>query len=243
MRLWLLPCFFLIFCLTSCSPFGIRDTYRLVLPELSESDQGSTGMWDISWLEPDGSVLNRRVDFDCKLELSLFREAPLIVSAQPVCEGGPYIIRPSGYLSRFPPAHVDELVLSWENGFASDYLLKIADFGISPNTVNIDRFREAVTKRIGDNPWLTDIDRLSRDLLAGDLWIYSFRIREGFAVPLSLPAGRWHTEYPPDPVLDADSSDLMVELPVGIHYFLRESDHLVACAEVNSKGEVLLLCF
>lgn len=132
----------------------------------------------------------------------------------------------------------NELLMTWEHGFAADFLLKLAESGISPGYINIRRFLEAIELRLGSRPWNQDLVKLSSDLLGGDLWTYSFRISELLDVILPLQPGFWYSEYPPDLPLYSENGSWSGEMAAGLYNFVRLSDGSVVSVSVNERGDV-----
>ena len=201
--------------------------------------------WDLSWLTDDGSVRSRRVANPENAALTLSRERPVILKAGPGTPGLPrsYRIRPAGCIISAHREGLEELELNWEDGFAADFLLRMAGAGIDPARININRFREAVAERSESSPWYLDLKRLGSDLANGDLWIYSFKPLPVFDVVLPLSSGSWYSSYPPDPVIIAGESGegWSGMMPVGMHRFLRLPDEKAVTVSVDERGDVILL--
>jgi len=152
----------------------------------------------------------------------------------------PFQIRPAGCAVSADTPRSPEIILSWEQGFTASFFLKLAESGVNPDAVNIRKFVETVHLRCNGRPWALDLRKLSSELLDGGLWVYSFRLLPFPEVSFALPAGHWHGEYPPEPVMEAPSGYWSGELPVGLHHFIREADRRVITVSVDERGELII---
>ncbi len=221
----------------SCSFIRTGDDVPLTLPLCIESDY-----WDISWLSSDGSLLRKRVSRGSNVVISIPREMPVVVSAAPVMPESlyPFRIKPAGYVVSAEEPGCSRIDLSWEQGFEASFLLNLAASGIPPDSVNIRRFVETVESRSNGNPWNLDLNRLSSDLLSGELWVYSFRPRQSVEVSIPLSPGIWHPEYPPEKEMKSESGFWNGEITIGIHHFVRRADGMVVSVSVDDRGQVVV---
>lgn len=239
----LLSLFFQASFTTSCSLVRTVDTRELSLPvdgsPLNPEDGES--VWFIRWLDGNGDVKYRYLTNPSAVLLEIHRESPVIVSACPVSDNTIFTPLPAGYLSGMPVETGLSMTLTWADGYAADYLLNLAAAGIDPREVNVDRLREAVRSRGGDNPWFLDTRRLSTDLIEGNLWIYSFRQKDRVAVFLPLQPGEWYSRYAPAEVMVAGNEGWSGFLPEGTHCFYNPVENLTVTATVDEEGRVVSL--
>lgn len=226
----------------SCRFYRVWDPLPVSLPNGGLGIlQGSLPIfWNISWLSADGSVGERRIREGDSLYLPIPREQPVIVAASPITPhlSSPFSVRPAGFVLAGDKPGPVELLMTWEHGFAADFLLTLARAGIAPEAINIGKFMEAIEVRLGDRAWNQDLAELSSELLGGDLWIYSFRISELLDVILPLPSGHWYSEYPPDLPLYSQYGSWSGELAVGLHDFVRPADGSVLTVSIDKRGDV-----
>ena len=167
----------------------------------------------------------------------------MILRAELISGNGECPYRPAGFLVRQLPsgARQIECELRWEDGFSADYLLALSSRGLSPSLLNVDRFAQAVRERSEGTPWYLDTKRLSGELLAGELWIYSFRLLDFSEIVLPLPAGDWYTDYPPGPVMSAGAGGWTGRLPPGTHRFHRPADAAVRIVTIGEDGRFAII--
>jgi hypothetical protein len=230
--------------LTACSLFRTDDEFSLILPpcRFDESEVSGPDYWEISWLTEDGSVLHRRVESGGPPEILISRMNPVVITASPVLSGVPFPfqVKPAGYAVPGADYGSAEAVLTWEHGFAADFLLHLADSGLSPELVNIRRFVDETDRRGGGNPWNLDARRLCSDLRDGKLWVYSFRRLPVVPVSFRLPVGVWHEEYFPAPGIVSESGVWSGELSIGLHQMLCTVGNRVISLDVEERGEVTI---
>lgn len=226
----------------SCGFYKVCDVVPITLPDGGLEDlQGNLPLfWNISWLKADGTVGRRRVREGASLSLPIPRERPVVVTASPVTPHlpFPFQVRPAGFVSAADNPIPAELLVTWERGFAADFLLKLADSGISPEVINVRKFLEVIEIRLGRRTWDQDMAKLSSELLSGDLWSYSFRISELLDVVLPLQPGYWYSEYPPDQPLYSGNGSWSGELAIGLHNFVCPTDGSVVSVSINERGDV-----
>jgi hypothetical protein len=229
---------------TACSIFRTDDEISLILPScrFDESEVSGPDCWEISWLAEDGTVSHRRIESGRPPEILISRMNPVVITASPVLSGVPFPfqIRPAGYAVSGSDYGSAEAVLTWEHGFAADFLLNLADSGLSPELVNIRRFVYETDRRGGGNPWNLDVRRLCSDLRDGKLWVYSFRQLPVVPVSFFLPAGVWHEEYFPGAVIVSESGVWSGELTIGLHHMLCISGSMVISLNVDARGDVTI---
>lgn len=221
----------------SCSFIRTSDEVQLILPGDFESE-----FWDITWLSYDGSVLCKRVSRGSTTVICIPRELPVVVSAAPVMPESlfPFQIKPAGCVVSAGEPSCSIIELSWKQGFEASFLLNLAASGIPPDAVNIRRFVETVESRSNGNPWNLDLNRLSYDLLSGDIWVYSFKQLQTFEVTIPLPVGIWYPEYPLEKELKSDSGFWNGEITIGVHNFVRKTDGMVVSVSVDERGQVVV---
>ena len=227
---------FLVPGLTSCSFYRTYDELSLVWP-----DPG-VDYWNLSWLSSEGTVSRRKVEGSLSPVISISREIPVLITAVPRRneDSDLFRIKPAGIVSASCHPRSSILELSWEEGFCADFLLKLAESDISPEVVNIEKFRDSVISRSNGNPWNLDFRKLSSELLESEIWVYSFRQLPVFPVSIPLPAGRWLSEYPPEGEFISESDLWEGELCIGIHGFMRPADGMVIIVSVDERGDVIL---
>lgn len=245
MKLSRIPLFLVslsILVLNGCGFYKVCDLVPLYLPAggLGELQGSPPLFWNISWLDSDGLVGTRQVGEGDYFFVQIPREKPVIVTASPITPHipGPFQLKSAGFVSAADNPRPLEILMTWERGFAADFLLNLAESGFAPEQINIRKFLEATELRLGDSPWCLDLARLSTELLKGDLWTYSFRNSEFFDVILPLQPGLWYSEYPPDKPIYSENGVWSGELAVGLHNFVRPSDGAIISVSINERGEL-----
>ena len=231
--------------LSGCNFFCSGDSVRVTWPEKPAPAFGNRGAtsWTLRWYAGDGSVQSRRVEAGESPRLVLAREIPLIVSGLPETETdyAPWRSRPAGFAAPIHEPRTGGVRLSWEDGFAADFLLNLADRGVAPHRINIERFVRAVRRRGSGRPWDLDGRRLASNLGDGDLRMYSFKSQNRRVVTVPLPAGIWYSAYPPDAEMVAGPGGWNGSLAPGLHFFLNPSAGLTAGVEVEGSKTVAVL--
>lgn len=229
---------------TGCEIFSTQYSIKFVFPEedFADSCVFEPEAWTISWLS-EGGVRHRTVSSADSITLSLPKERPILVLAQP--ESGSFSdfwkIRPAGAVAATGETTTGRIQLSWEDGFSAWYLLRITEAGINPEAIHISRFCDVVRDRGENRPWEIDLRTLGEHLTEGKLWVYSFHLSSLVNTTISLPQGTWHPEYPPSEPLTAGVNGWTGEIGVGVHAFLCGEDSSVALVDVDERGEVTLL--
>jgi hypothetical protein len=242
------------FLLSGCGYFGRTYEVSVRTPNLNtpnfpdhpadtSESESRRRFWDVSWINMDGTVSERRIEDGQTVVLNLPKEQPAVVCAVPVIPGvsPPFGYRPAGGLRPAEMPALPELQLSWEEGFSSNFMLELARSGVAPDRINIRRFQDAVARRGGGNPWTLDLRRLASDFISGDLWIYSFVIPPKYPVVVPLSPGCWYSEYPPDLPLFSAAGSWSGELPEGLHRFLKVPGGTCVSVSVNDRGEMNLI--
>ncbi|MDF1569034.1 MAG: hypothetical protein RQ801_10100 [Spirochaetaceae bacterium] len=231
--------------LSACGPFGPTDSIAVKWPEadISALSGEAPAFWELRWLTDEGDLSVLIVDGKSSPVLPFHREYPIILAAYPQDPSLPdgYRIKPAGCLLPAVRAPQSDISLTWENGFAAQKILEMADAGISPRVINLERFADAVGVRSEDAPWDLDQRRLWEDLLAGELWIYSFRLLAPHFVDLPIPSGFWYGEYVPGTALSVGSDGWRGELVEGIHCFFCPMNGGLVIADIDSEGRVTYL--
>jgi|GEM_PF-4242768 len=217
------------------------------LPELTywnNLDQANHQLrWELSWMNGDGSLSTRHVSSKASIMISLPKEHPVVVCAVPIVSKLPssFRFRPAGYLDSAHKPAGTKLSLSWEDGFSAFFMLELARSGVYPGVINIRKFKDAIAKRGGENPWRLNSRHLKSNFANGDLWIYSFRRHPVHSVHLSLAEGSWYSDYPPEPPMRSTTEGWKGELSEGLHQFIRDSGIASATVSINKRGEATLL--
>ena len=231
--------------LSACGLFSPTESMAVKWPNtgIPVLSGEAPAFWELRWLTDEGDLSVLRVDGRIPTVLSLARESPIILVAYPQDSSLPdgYRIKPAGCLLPVVKASQTEIMLTWEDGFAAQKILELADAGISPRAINLERFADAVGLRGDGAPWDLDQRRLWADLLAGELWIYSFKLLPPHSVDLPLPTGFWYGEYVPDIAFFVGSDGWRGELVEGIHGFFCPMNRRLAIVDVDSEGRVTYL--
>lgn len=248
-----LPALFILF-LAGCGYFGRNYEVTVRMPDLNTPNfpdpsayasepESPKCVWEVSWLNQDGTVSVCRIEDGQPVVLNLPKEQPAVVCAVPVIPGIPpsFTYRPAGGLRTADLPVVSELLLSWEEGFSALFMLELARSGVAPDRINIRRFRDAVAMRGGANPWSLNLRRLVSDFVSGDLWIYSFVIPPKYPVVLPLAPGYWYSDYPPELPLISVAGSWSGELQEGMHRFLEVPGGSSVTVSINERGEVSLI--
>ena len=245
MKMGRTPIILAVICLSGCNFFRSADSVRVRWPETPVPAFGTRGAtsWTLRWYAADRSVQSRRVEAGESPRLILAREIPLIVSALPETETdyAPWRSRPAGFAAPIHEPRRGEARLSWEDGFAADFLLNLAERGVAPHRINIERFVRAVHRRGSGRPWDLDGRRLASNLRDGHLRIYSFKSRNRRVVTVPLPAGILYSTYPPDSEVVAGPGGWNGSLATGFHFFLNPAAGLTAGVEVDGSKAVTVL--
>ena len=222
--------------LWGCRLFTTSCPAQVILPDPTTAGfpDDQTAGWEIRWLSGDGDIRNLICGRESPVVIDLPRERPLVISARLLTETGSIDFFPAGYVGREHSGH--QVELSWLDGFTADYLLDLARSGIDPAMINVERFRDTVRRRCDGNPWYLDTRRLTEELLAGELWTYSFRPLDRHDIQLEFDPGCWYHCYIPDGSFESDGDSREINLPAGTHSFLRFSDESVLVVTVDSDG-------
>jgi len=206
-------------------------------------DSGGLDGWEVSWWHADSPVRTRPIPADDWIDLPVRRESPVIVAFRPRLSAcpEPWQARPAGLVIPAEDRGPTSYRTAWIDGFASQILLDSARRGLDPSALNLRRFADTAKDRGSVNPWRLDRRRLLDDLVSGDLWIYSFRLRPSHAVHLDLPEGDWQGEFLPAPGMVVGSGGWEGEMGEGLQRFVRLSDAAVASVSVDEGGDALIL--
>ena len=229
----------------SCGFFRSEDAVRVLWPETPVKAFGTEGTahWTLRWYAADGSVRSRRVQAEEQPLITVEREIPLIAAAVPraAADHGAWSSRPAGFAAPVHEAPRDRVRLTWEGGFAAAFLLDLAEAGVPPQRINIERFNQAVLKRAQKRPWELDARRLASDTAGGRLGFFSFRVPRQRELTLPLPQGLWYSAYPPDPPIQAGPKGWGGPLGLGLHAFLNPAASLTALVHVQGTGPPTVL--
>jgi hypothetical protein len=231
--------------MTGCGLFSDHSCITVVLPDDCPriEDFSDPESWTVSWLD-EGGVRRSLVATGRDLTIPIPKERPCIITARPEIAGssGAWNPKPAGVVLAACDVPENSVRASWEDGFAAWYLLRIAEAGIDPASVNVRRFVESAKQRGGERPWDMDLRRLGEHLEEGSLWVYSFRLSEAVSTTLLLPEGTWYPEYvPSEPLIAVGDGGWTGELGIGLHSFLRARDGFVAAVDIDERGEAAIL--
>lgn len=230
---------------SGCGLFGSIDAVRVIWPEapVRVFGEGGTVYWNLRWYAADGSVRTRRVKGGRSSSVNVEREIPLIAAAVPEAadDYGVWRSRAAGFAAPVNAGRNGEVQLTWEGGFAAWFLLDMAEAGVPPYRINIERFNRAVLKKGAERPWELDVRRLAADVSGGTLRTFSFRIPRSRDLRLPLPEGMWYSAYPPDAPMEADAEGWSGSLGIGLHGFLNPEASLTALVHVNRSGPPTIL--
>ena len=229
----------------SCGFFRSEDAVRVVWPETPVRAFGAEGTahWTLRWYAADGSVRSRRVQAGEQPFITVEREIPIIAAAVPeaAADHGAWSSRPAGFAAPVHEAPGETMRLTWEGGFAAAFLLDLAEAGVPPHRINIERFNQAVLERAQGRPWELDARRLASDTAGGRLRFFSFRVPRQRELTLPLPEGLWYSAYPPDPPIQAGPKGWGGPLGLGLHAFLNPAASLTALVHVKRTGPPTVL--
>ncbi len=177
------------------------------------------------------------------IALTVPREQPIIAAAYPVT-GGNFALKPAGcVISALERAgNNSAFSLSWTDGFAAEFLLKLASGGVSPSIVNIERLRREAVLKSNGNPWNLNQLKLSENVCSGKLSTRSFRLNPAHKVTLNLPSGNWYSDFPPAPDLISSPgtekwSGFLTE---GLHSFYCPGSRQTAFISVDKTGNTVI---
>ncbi len=229
----------------SCGFFAVTDQVLVSFPpgNVCAGSAGSLERWNVCWTGEGGDVYSRTVEKGRALQMRVPRECPLILAAYPVLQvNTAFCLKPAGcVLSALErPAAGLRISLNWVDGFAAEFLLGLAEQGADPASLNIARFRREASFRSLGNPWTLDAVKLAEDVCGGRLRVYSFKLLPVHNVALPLPAGKWYSDFPPEPYMESGPSGWNGPLTEGLHRFYRPADNTAALASVNAEGAAVL---
>ena len=229
----------------ACGLFRSEDTVRVVWPgePVRAFGEGGTAYWNLRWYAADGSVRTRHVKAGQSTSITVEREIPLIAAAVPeaAADYGAWSSRAAGFAAPVNAGRGGEVRLTWEGGFAAVFLLDLAEAGVPPYRINIERFNRAVLKRGLEHPWELDVRRLAADVSGGTLRTFSFRIPRRRKLKLPLPEGIWYSAYPPDTPMESGAEGWSGSLGIGLHSFLNPGASLTALVHVERSGPPTIL--
>ena len=197
--------------------------------------------WEYTWLSGPNSVSRQ----ESASTLALARDFPAVVIAQPVFDDSlsPWKAYPAGYIRATDHYVTKSISLLWEQGFAAQLLLELAEQGVNLTRINISRLAETIKERGGGNPWTIDKRKLIDDLSNGSLRYYSVRQSESVETFLSLPQGNWYGQYAYSPPIRFESGGQKVLLTEGLHQLIRKEDKLVAEIWIDHPHPATMMFF
>ena len=174
--------------------------------------------WIVRWTGWNGKVMEQTVpgsEKQVELDFPLRDNQP--VTAECIIKGGNNQLLPAGGVYPADCGDNGLLLLSWENGFAAELLLKLSSQGYSLEGFNYPRFSGLLLKKAEGDPWKIDPIPILRDFKAGTFNSLSVVERQEAAVS-NFPAGAWVCWNPLMPRLKVTEGDTVL-LPEGYHRF------------------------
>jgi len=235
------PVYFIILSLSSCTLFSTQRTVTVEVPSLPEDLSAcGTGVWSLVMSSTSGTLRQERLEWTLplpeRIRLEWPKEEDLLILMMPPewAEGigpspcGAYVSPDEGSGS-----------LSWQDGAAVSILTRILQAGGNLYGFNCSRFLGEMAAL--DNPWTADRDLLIRQLGRREMRSWYIRKAALFQVALTLPAGRWFSQYLAAEPLESGGGSLELKLPEGYACFYNPGLDCVAEIQVDDHGEVFIL--
>ncbi|OQX28873.1 MAG: hypothetical protein B0D92_06630 [Spirochaeta sp. LUC14_002_19_P3] len=225
---------------SGCQLFSVSDELALIAPTHEGASALGTEAWRVCWLADSGMV--QTVSGNLPTFITAARELPVIVAAWPLVSDAPagWSFKPAGFVQGTGSMR-EAVELNWQDGFAAELLLELAQKGVDLRRINGGRLAENIVKRSDSKPWLVDRRRLVSDILEGNLWVYSVKLLELNDLVLPLPPGIWYSAWPLADPLTADGSGWSGPLPDGLHLFIRPADGTAVKVWVEGKAPPVLM--
>ena len=224
--------FLLVLLTSSCDFLAFEDSIAVHLPTLEPDvlKKNAPVSWRYTWLSESNSIRVQNVPASEVPLLAFPREANVIVTAEPIFSESlsAWSFHPAGYVRSVDRPGTESITLSWEQGFAAQFLLELADQGVNLLQFNLRRFKEALEERSKGEYWNINRTKMVEKLIDGSFYYYSISLSELIDTVLPLPEGLWYSDYALQAPLTVQSEGWHGELKEGFHRFIRLDDSLVA---------------
>ena len=182
-------------CLFLASGCILRDTVEIdvVIPEYPSSWDAVEGnaLIELSYFSENRITMLSGLEAGREIKLEI-EKGVCPFAAYPVLNSGGVRLKPAGGIF---PADFDgeKLNLSWENGFASEIILKLSERGICFSNFNVRRFEDCLLEKSGGNPWRVSETVLAFSLASGIFNSNHVTLRPSFDILMSdsFLSGRW----------------------------------------------------